>query len=307
VELLVVIGIIAILIAILLPALSRARKQAAATKCVSNLRQLMMATIMYANDNKGFLPYTGLDDAPGKPTGGQYFANWLYNPNPPPAGSPPGTGTVSTGFTPDDVKSGALYEYLTNAQVYRCPLDSSPPSFMADGVTPLFNALTSYVMNSSLCNWEWDAPPTPGVPWSTMHLPSTYTTGHPLHKISEFRGYNVAFWDYPAAGSKDGSGNNYQIHLSAPSSLGKDRPCVSGRHAGQANVVANGFLNDVSGGVATSFVDGHAEMWPLYSFQKNMVMNGQPAGSSAIWCCPTAPNGGYDKQNYTMTDIYSQN
>lgn len=56
VELLVVIGIIAILIAILLPALNRARMVAQEVQCLSNQRQLMIGMAAYASDNNGWLP-----------------------------------------------------------------------------------------------------------------------------------------------------------------------------------------------------------------------------------------------------------
>jgi prepilin-type processing-associated H-X9-DG protein/prepilin-type N-terminal cleavage/methylation domain-containing protein len=59
VELLVVIGVIAIVMGLLLPALSSARRSVGGITCESNFRQWAMATQMYANENNGFLPRRG--------------------------------------------------------------------------------------------------------------------------------------------------------------------------------------------------------------------------------------------------------
>lgn len=56
IELLIVIGIIALLIGILMFSLSRARKQQSQARCLSNLRQLMEAMVMYASDHDGYGP-----------------------------------------------------------------------------------------------------------------------------------------------------------------------------------------------------------------------------------------------------------
>ena len=56
VELLVVVGVIAVLIALLMPALTRARMSADLVKCQANFRQIYSAVSIYTNENKGFLP-----------------------------------------------------------------------------------------------------------------------------------------------------------------------------------------------------------------------------------------------------------
>src|SRR5690348_16096505 len=72
VELLVVIGIIALLIGILLPSLARAREQAKKTACLSNLRQVHQSFAIYAGDNKDQVPL-------GYRAGRKQFNSMIYS------------------------------------------------------------------------------------------------------------------------------------------------------------------------------------------------------------------------------------
>src|ERR1035437_2508973 len=75
IELLVVIAIIAILAAILFPVFSRARAKALQTSCLANIKQLALATMMYAADHKDMLPWDRAGGWGGWPP---YWHSWSW-------------------------------------------------------------------------------------------------------------------------------------------------------------------------------------------------------------------------------------
>ncbi len=138
IELLVVIAIIAVLAALLLPALSKAKQQGQKIACISNLRQMQVAWQLYADDHNGWLPR---NDGGGQDAGRFDFkyawtAGWLYYE----ANNPDNTNAWIMLNNP----FGTIGQYTQNPGIYKCPSDKS----WAMNGGQRHNRVRSYAMNS---------------------------------------------------------------------------------------------------------------------------------------------------------------
>lgn len=162
VELLVVIGIIAVLIAMIMPALNRSRQAARRIVCLSNLRQLTMAWISYSGEHKGMLVSSATNDD---------------------------TTWVNAGDGSDSLTTGALYPYIGNTAIYLCPNDR-------------VNYWRTYSMNDFLGAGGWNSAPGQQahrmsdvtVPWAT------YVFIEELDPRG-FNEGSFAVWPYPGPGT----------------------------------------------------------------------------------------------------------
>jgi prepilin-type N-terminal cleavage/methylation domain-containing protein/prepilin-type processing-associated H-X9-DG protein len=158
IELLVVIGIIAILAAILLPALALAKRKAQAVACMANEKQLSMAALMYANDNSdNLVPIGSLQYQPSS-----LSIDPLTDPDLQPGGSLaqfcPGNlqSTVMTAghYYTNWLRVGLVYPYIQNTAVYRCPADLSKCPYGASS-TFAVDSIRTYSGNCYVGGMQW--------------------------------------------------------------------------------------------------------------------------------------------------------
>jgi prepilin-type N-terminal cleavage/methylation domain-containing protein len=167
IELLVVIAIIGILAAMLLPALAKAKNQAAKVTDINNLRQIMVAVNIYTGDNNDYLPWpnwaSGDVDANGVSRPG-----WLYTKD-------------QTQDPPDcfQYQTGVLWGTLKTAKVYVCPMDDvtmwHTSAYAGGAEVQRDQQLSSYQMNGGVIGY--------------------YGQDYPPVKQGAMRGQDIIFWE----------------------------------------------------------------------------------------------------------------
>jgi len=267
VELLVVVVIIFILLTIVLGGLGAVRNYANRSLCISNQRQIMLATRNYSVNYAGYLPFNnwaGLTGTTGLTPG------WAYMPN-----AYPMIAAYSDSLYPQILESSALWPFLSTERttsinpatgvitsltstvprasaVYRCPAD--PPPWDADIVSAGdrggTHRFTSYIMNGASCAYG----------------------GHTMYRLYQMRfaGDGVAMWEADSTPLVDqlnsygrGGGNG---------GLFNDGCSFPGEGLSQRHII----------GAPVGCYDGHAE-YILFADYYNMAA---ASGYNRLWCQP---------------------
>jgi prepilin-type N-terminal cleavage/methylation domain-containing protein/prepilin-type processing-associated H-X9-DG protein len=151
IELLVVIAIIAILAAMLLPALARAKEQGMAASCLSNTHQIGLGSLMYADDNKQFFPCSG---PPGDPVW------WSAGPFKNSSGLTCGGewNATSNGITFPNTPAPMIQVYEKNPMIWVCPKRKRGMTYTTtNGIyDPSITGFLSYGFNEVNCFFQAD-------------------------------------------------------------------------------------------------------------------------------------------------------
>lgn len=140
IELLVVIAIIAILAAMLLPALAKAKDKAVRSQCEGDLKQITLAINMYSGDYREFLPEPNWN-SPWLRRGWLYDASMGSVPDPT---QPPYNTDAQAAY-----RGGLLWDYIRTHGVFRCPLDrTNTPAWRSRA-----QKLSSYLVNGAVCGF----------------------------------------------------------------------------------------------------------------------------------------------------------
>ena len=149
IELLVVIAIIAILAALLLPALAKAKEKALRVQCMSDQKQMLLGHLMYVQDSNDKLapPNCG---GPSGAMSSQYPAGWLYKPGQALPGIPGPNAT-------NGPTKGLYWPYLLNWKMYWCPAHKTNTAAWKQSTIKF----CSYNMNGCVINgsqsFDWGA------------------------------------------------------------------------------------------------------------------------------------------------------